>query len=149
MTPASRYLELGMYFEQVKIFIEEFDNVHVIIYDDYKNDCSSEMDNVFKFLDVDAFKVNTEEKYMVGGWEWKNKRIKSLIMKKSPFKTVFKFLLPFKSLRKDIMVNFRKRNINKIEKINSETEKWLKEYYKSDIEKLSLLLDKDLNNWTR
>ena len=38
MTPASRYLELGMYFEQVKIFIEEFDNVHVIIYDDYKND---------------------------------------------------------------------------------------------------------------
>ena len=68
---------------------------------------------------------------MVGGWEWKNKRIKSLIMKKSPFKTVFKFLLPFKSLRKDIMVNFRKRNINKIEKINSETEKWLKEYYKS------------------
>ena len=149
MTPASRYLELGMYFEQVKIFIEEFDNVHVIIYDDYKNDFSSEMDNVFKFLDVDAFKVNAEEKYMVGGWEWKNKRIKSLVMKKSPFKTVLKFLLPFKSLRKVIMVNFRKRNINKIEKINPKTEKWLKEYYKSDIEKLSLLLDRDLNNWTR
>ena len=46
------------------------------------------------------------------------------------------------------MINF-KRNINKIEKINPETKKWLKEYYKSDIEKLSLLLDKDLNNWTR
>jgi hypothetical protein len=149
MTPASRYLELGMYFEQVKIFIEEFDNVHVIIYDDYKNDFSSEMDNVFKFLDVDAFKVNTEEKYMVGGWEWKNERIKSLMMKKSPLKTVLKFLLPFKSLRKGVMINLRKRNINKIEKINPETEKWLKEYYKSDIEKLSLLLDKDLNNWTR
>ena len=57
MTPASRYLELGMYFEQVKRFIEEFDNVHVIIYDDYKNDFSSEIDNVFKFLDVDAFKL--------------------------------------------------------------------------------------------
>ena len=66
MTPASRYLELGMYFEQVKRFIEEFDNVHVIIYDDYKNDFSSEIDNVFKFLDVDAFKVNTEEKYKMG-----------------------------------------------------------------------------------
>ena len=149
MTPASRYLELGMYFEQVKIFIEEFDNVHVIIYDDYKNDFSSEMNNVFKFLDLDAFKVNTEEKYMVGGWEWKNERIKSLMMKKSPLKTVLKFLLPFKSLRKGVMINLRKRNINKIEKINPETEKWLKEYYKSDIEKLSLLLDKDLNNWTR
>ena len=149
MTPASRYLELGMYFEQVKIFIEEFDNVHVIIYDDYKNDFSSEMNNVFKFLDLDAFKVNTDEKHMVGGWEWKNERIKSIMMKRTLFKRVLKFLFPFKSLRKGIMVNLRKRNINKIEKINPETEKWLKEYYKSDVKKLSLLLDKDLNNWTR
>tara|TARA_B110001469_G_C9643267_1_gene324144 strand:+ start:216 stop:1103 length:888 start_codon:yes stop_codon:yes gene_type:complete len=149
MTPASRYLELGMYFEQVKRFIEEFDNVHVIIYDDYKNNFNSEIDNVFKFLDVDAFKVNTDEKHMVGGWEWKNYWIKSLMMKKNPFKTALKFLLPFKSLRKSIMENLKKRNSNKIEKINPETEQWLKEYYKSDVKKLSLLLDKDLNNWTR
>jgi len=149
MTPASRYLELGMYFEQVKIFIEEFDDVHVIIYDDYKNDFNSEIDNVFKFLDLDAFKVNADEKHMVGGWQWKNDWIKSLMMKKNLFKTALKFLLPFKSLRKSIMVNLKKGNTNKIEKINPETEKWLKEYYKSDIKKLSLLLDKDLNNWTR
>jgi len=149
MTPASRYLELGMYFEQVKIFIEEFDDVHVIIYDDYKNDFNSEIDNVFKFLDLDAFKVNADEKHMVGGWEWKNDWIKSLIMKKTAFKTALKFLLPFKSLKKIIRENLHKRNTNKIEKINPETEKWLKEYYKSDIEKLSLLLDKDLNNWIR
>ena len=149
MTPASRYLELGMYFEQVKRFIEEFDNVHVIIYDDYKNNFNSEIDNVFKFLDVDAFKVNTDEKHMVGGWEWKNYCIKSLMMKKNPFKTALKFLLPFKSLRKSIIENLKKGNTNKIEKINPETEKWLKEYYKSDVKKLSLLLDKDLNNWTR
>ena len=149
MTPASRYLELGMYFEQVKIFIEEFDDVHVIIYDDYKNDFNSEIDNVFKFLDLDAFKVNADEKHMVGGWQWKNDWIKSLMMKKNLFKTALKFLLPFKSLRKSIMVNLKKGTTNKIEKINPETEKWLKEYYKSDIKKLSLLLDKDLNNWTR
>ncbi len=86
---------------------------------------------------------------MVGGWEWKNYCIKSLMMKKTPFKTALKFLLPFKSLRKSIMENLKKGNTNKIEKINPETEKWLKEYYKSDVKKLSLLLDKDLNNWTR
>ena len=149
MTPASRYLELGMYFEQVKRFIEEFDNVHVIIYDDYKNDFSSEMDNVFKFLNVAVLKVNTEKKHMVGGWKWKNERIKYLMMKKNSFKTVLKFLLPFKSLRKIIRENLHKRNTNKIEKVNLETEKWLKDYYKVDVEKLSLLLDKDLNDWTR
>jgi len=47
------------------------------------------------------------------------------------------------------MENLKKGNSNKIEKINPETEQWLKEYYKSDVKKLSLLLDKDLNNWTR
>jgi hypothetical protein len=149
MTPASRYLELGMYFNQVKKFIKAFDNVHVIIYDDYKNDFNAEIDNVFKFLDLDAFKINDEEKYMVGDWEWKNEWIKSLMMKKTPFKTVLRFLFPFKKLRNSIRVNLHKRNTNKIEKINPETKKWLKEYYKSDVEKLSLLLDKDLNNWTR
>ena len=149
MTPASRYLELGMYFEQVKIFIEEFDNVHVIIYDDYKNDFSSEMDNVFKFLNVAVLKVNTEKKHMVGGWKWKNERIKYFMMKKNSFKTVLKFLLPFKSLRKIIRENLHKRNTNKIEKVNLEAEKWLKDYYKVDVEKLSLLLDKDLSDWTR
>ena len=149
MSPASRYLELGMYFEQVKKFIEEFDNVHVIIYDNYKNDFTSEIDSVFKFLDLDGFKVNTKENHMIGGWEWKNEWIKSLLIKKTLFKKVLKFLLPFKSLRKIITVNLQKGNTNKIEKINPETEKCLKEYYKSDIEKLSLLLDVDLKNWTR
>jgi len=147
MTPSSRYLELGMYFEQVKKFIEEFNNVHVIIYDDYKNDFISEIDSVFKFLDLDRFKVNAEKKHMVGGWEWKNERIKFLMMKKTLFKRVLKFLLPFKVLRQIIRENLHKINTNKIEKINPETEKWLKEYYKRDIEKLSLLLDKNLNNW--
>ena len=86
---------------------------------------------------------------MVGGWKWKNERIKYFMMKKNSFKIVLKFLLPFKSLRKIIRENLHKRNTNKIEKVNLETEKWLKDYYKVDVEKLSLLLDKDLNDWTR
>jgi hypothetical protein len=149
MTPASRYLELGMYFDQVKKFIEEFDNVHVMIYDDYKNDFSSEIDSVFKFLDVDEFKVNIEKKHMVGGWEWKNKWIKSLMMKKLPFKTVLKFILPTKNLRKIIRQVFQKWSSKEHKKINPETEQWLKEYYKEDVQKLSLLLRRNLNNWTR
>ena len=107
------------------------------------------MDNVFKFLNVAVLKVNTEKKHMVGGWKWKNERIKYFMMKKNSFKIVLKFLLPFKSLRKIIRENLHKRNTNKIEKVNLETEKWLKDYYKVDVEKLSLLLDKDLNDWTR
>ena len=148
MTPASRYLELGMYFEQVKIFIEEFDNVHVIIYDDYKNDFSSEMDNVFKFLDVDAFKVNTEEKYMVGGWEWKNKKTKALLMSSNRLKTLLKIVLPSQILRTFIRKKIMEYSISKTPKINENTRKYLCKYYEQDVKRLSKLIDRNLNHWT-
>ena len=148
MTPASRYLELGMYFEQVKIFIEEFDNVHVIIYDDYKNDFSSEMDNVFKFLDVDAFKVNTEEKYMVGGWEWKNKKTKALLMSSNRLKTLLKIVLPSQILRTFIRKKIMEYSISKTPKINENTRKYLCKYYAQDVKKLSKLIGINLNHWT-
>ena len=35
MTPASRYKMLGLYYNQVKSFLNAFSNVHIIIYDDY------------------------------------------------------------------------------------------------------------------
>ena len=148
MTPASRYLELGMYFEQVKKFIKEFDNVHVIIYDDYKNDFSSEMDNVFKFLDVDAFKVNTEEKYMVGGWEWKNKKTKALLMSSNRLKTLLKIVLPSQILRTFIRKKIMEYSISKTPKINENTRKYLCKYYAQDVKKLSKLIGINLNHWT-
>ena len=50
MTPASRYLALGKYYLQVKKFKESFKNVHIIIYDDYKNDINKELNHVINFL---------------------------------------------------------------------------------------------------
>ena len=36
MTPATRYLELGLYYNQVKEFKESFKDIHIILYDDFK-----------------------------------------------------------------------------------------------------------------
>ena len=148
LTPASRYLELGNYYNQVKLFKESFGNTHVVIYDDYKNDFSSEIDNVFKFLDVDAFKVNAEEKHMVGGWEWKSVGVKKIMMQQNLLKVFLRFIIPFKSLRQYIRVKIQKSNTKTVKVINPETEKWLKEYYKQDIAKLTELLNRDLSHWT-
>jgi len=148
MTPASRYLELGLYSEQVKVFSESFKNIHIIIYDDYKINFKVELDKVFNFLGVHTIKISDEKKHMVGGWEWKSKWIKFLIMKKNPIKTALQFILPFKNLRKGIRVHLQKLNIKKVEKINPQTELWLKTYYKNDVEKLSQFLNRNLNNWT-
>jgi hypothetical protein len=85
---------------------------------------------------------------MVGGWEWKSKWIKFLIVKKNPIKTVLKFILPFKNLRKGIRVYLQKGNTKKVKRMNPVTELWLKAYYKNDVERLSHFLNRNLNHWT-
>ena len=51
-TPASRYLELGNYYNQVNVFRKSFDNIHVVIYDDYKTNFNEEF-NGFHFYEID------------------------------------------------------------------------------------------------
>ncbi len=149
MTPASRYLELGMYYNQVKKYSEEFKDVHIIIYDDYKSNFNIEINKVFCFLGLNVIDIDTNAEHMVGGWEWKNDWMKSLMMKDSFFKRVLKLIFPFKIIRKVIRQVLQKGNTRKVENPCQEIESWLKEYYKKDVERLSLFLKRNLNNWTR
>jgi hypothetical protein len=148
LTPASRYLELGNYYNQVKLFKESFCNIHVVIYDDYKTDFNEELNKIFDYLKVVRVTINAEQRHMVGGWEWKSVEMKKIMMQQNLLKVFLKFIIPIKSLRQYIRVKFQKSNTKTIEVINPETDKWLKEYYKQDIAKLSELLNRDLNVWT-
>jgi len=146
-TPASRYLELGNYYNQVNVFKKNFDNIHVVIYDDYKTDFNEELNKIFDYLEVVRITINAEQQHMVGGWEWKSDGMKKIMMQQNLLKLFLRFIMPFKSLRQYIRVKFQKANTKVVEIINPETEKWLKEYYKQDVAKLSELLNRDLNHW--
>jgi len=146
-TPASRYLELGNYYNQVNVFRKSFDNIHVVIYDDYKTNFNEELNKIFDYLEVVRITINTEQQHMVGGWEWKSDGMKKIMMQQNLLKLFLRFIIPFKSLRQYIRVKFQKANMKVVEIINPETEKWLKEYYKQDVAKLSELLNRDLNHW--
>ena len=148
LTPASRYLELGNYYNQVKLFKESFGNTHVVIYDDYKTDFNEELNKIFDYLKLGRVTINAEQRHMVGGWEWKSVGMKKIMMQQSLLKVFLRFIIPVKSLRQYIRVKLQKSNTKTVEVINPETEKWLKEYYKQDIAKLSGLLNRDLNDWT-
>ena len=148
MTPASRYLELGMYYEQVKAFSDAFKHVHIIIYDDYKTSFEEEMKKAFSFLGVESMMINTDQQYMVGGWQWKSERMKKLMMPPNILKTIIKYMLPVKALRIAIWRFLQKGNTQKVEKINPETEQYLKLYYKDDVKKLAVFLNRNLKNWT-
>ena len=145
MTPASRYLELGMYYKQVKAFSESLKNIHIIIYDDYKASFKEEMKKVFSFLEIDFLEINSEKKHMVGGWQWKSEWIKKMMTQPNILKNLLKYIFPFKSLRKGIKHFFQKGSVQQVEKINHETEQYLKTYYKNDVKKLERILNKKMN----
>ena len=148
LTPASRYLELGNYYNQVKLFKESFDNIHVVIYDDYKTDFNEELNKIFDYLKLVRVAINAEQRHMVGGWEWKSVGMKKIMTQQNLLKIFLRFIIPFKSLRQYIRVKFQNSNTKIEEAINPETEKFLKEYYKEDITKLSILLNRNLSQWT-
>jgi len=147
MTPASRYLELGMYYEQVKSFSEAFKHVHIIIYDDYKASFKAEMKKVFSFLGVKSIIVNTDQQHMIGGWEWKSEQMKQLIMQPNRFKTIIRCILPIKYLRMVIRRLLQKGSTKKAKRINLKTEQYLRMHYKNDVEKLAVFLNRDLKHW--
>ena len=148
MTPASRYLEIGMYYLQVKAFLDSFKHVHIIIYDDYKTNFKLEMKKLFDFLEVDLIQINNSKKYMVGGWQWKSSKVKKIMIQPNLVKTIAKYILPFKDLRKLVKKLIRDRFTNSAEIIDPKTEKYLKDYYSKDIDKLGQLLNRNLKNWT-
>ena len=148
MTPASRYKELGLYYNQVKSYLENF-NTHIIIYDDYKLDFQNEMNKVFDFLEINRMEINSEQKHMVGGWQWQNQKVKSLMTRKNLLKSFLKVIIPSKAMRKLIRQKIQDRNSADVPPISIEDKNMLKDYYKDDVRQLSELLGRDLNYWTK
>lgn len=149
MTPATRYQELGMYYKQVKSFMSAFKNVHVIIYDDYQEDINKCLEKVFDFLSINNLNLDTTTRHMVGGWEWKDGRMKHLLIKKNIFRSIVKRIVFSSKLRKWMRKVIHKTHTKPIPKISSRVKRKLKEYYKEDVTRLSYLLERDLNYWTK
>jgi hypothetical protein len=150
MTPASRYQELGLYYNQVQSYLNEFKhNLHIIIYDDYKSDFKSEMNKVFDFLEVENIEIDSDKRYMVGGWQWENEKMKRLMMNSNSLKSLLKILIPFKGLRKSIRKIIQKKKSVEVKQITEKQSIMLKEFYKIDVKKLSGLLNRNLNFWVK
>ena len=148
MTPASRYQELGLYYNQVQSYLNEFkDNLHIIIYDDYKSDFKSEMNKVFDFLEDENIEIDSEKRHMVGGWQWENEKTKRLMMNRNPLKSAVKMLIPFKGLRKSIKKRIQENNTVEVQQMTEEERIMMNEFYKTDVKKLSELLNRNLNFW--
>jgi len=148
ITPDTRYLHVGNYYSQVESFMSMFnDNVLVIMYEDYVNDIDLCLANVFDFLDIDKISVDTSRRHMVGGWIFKRKFLRNLLIPKNNFKSLIKSFLPNKKIRKAIKQKIMNMSTAESPSISKDMHKKLTEYYRKDIDNLSKLLNKELNCW--
>jgi len=149
LTPMVMYKEMGMYYQMVKAYKESFKNVHIIFYEDFRDNIESEMNKTYNFLEISSdFEIDFIKRHNVGGKRWKDKKMKHLFMKDNPIKSILKSVLP-KKFKKGMRNNLVNVSTNKVVPMREKTRKGLNDYFKQDVEKLSELLNKDLQHWIK
>jgi len=139
------FLELGLYSQQVKRFLDTFgrSNVRVYLNDDLKDDSEGLMKDLYEFVGVDSnFRLDFSKRYNVGRVP-KLKKLNYFITKYGIKKPLF-HLFP-KRYKERIKGLFFKNNVRL--QLKNEDGEFLLDFFKKDIEKLSDLIDRDLSNW--
>ena len=149
LTPMVMYKDMGLYHEMVKAYQENFKDVHIVIYDDFRDDTESEMKKTYQFLGISDNKdIDYETRHNVGGKRWKNDKLKHLLMRKNTIKSIFKKIIP-KGLRRGIRNNLVSASTNKVPPMKDHTRIMLNDFFREDVKQLSTLLNRDLTHWTK
>lgn len=139
------FLELGLYFEQVKRFLRFFPaaNVRIYFFEDYQKQPLEMLVDIFRFLDVDpTFAPNLSQRHL-------EPRIPKLVtlayfLKRYGIWQRAAALSPLALRSLFRMVAFRDRRSLAM---GDEVRKWLIDYYRDDVGQLSDLLGCDLSAW--
>lgn len=139
------YLEMGLYYEQVSRYLKIFptNQVKIYLYEDFKSDTPSLMNDIFKFLQIsETSSLTFTEKYNEAK-EPVNSRLIYLLSALGIKKVLFN-MVPSGLKKKVKSIFFRKQNT----KFMSVTDRsYLIEIYREDIIKLSKLIQRDLSSW--
>ncbi len=152
--PRSFMLRKGLYYTQIKHFIDTFgkEKIKVYLYDDFCQKPLAIMQDFYRFLGVDdsfcpdmSCKVQTAQ---VPKSRWVNK----LLRKQNPLRksaaNLLGLFLPEKSRQnlRSSLINLNAGDKNKLA-LTEQDRKHLQEYYREDILKLQDLLATDLSLW--
>ena len=146
------YSEQVKYAQQVKRYFDIFgrENVMIIIFDDFKKNTPKIYRNTLTFLNVDEghsinFKIINPNKTV------KSKKLQYLYTKQPKLVKYITQLITTKEQRLMLKRQLMKANIKYVnrEPMSLELRERLIERYKPEVDKLSVLLDKDLSHWNR
>lgn len=144
------YFKAGLYYEQVKAYLDNFEKVKIILYDDLKNEKT--INELFKFLNLDTIKKDTSiNKYNVSG-KPRSKFIHNILTKNNRIlRTIARILRPItsnkiKSYFYDIQQKLIHKNLIK-EPLREDMRQQTNQLYLSDISNLEKLINRDLDKW--
>ncbi|SHJ11351.1 Sulfotransferase domain-containing protein [Tangfeifania diversioriginum] len=144
---AWQYKNSGLYYEQVKAYLDNFTNVKVIVFDDLREQPQKVLAEICAFIGVNpGFDFDTSYKYNVSGTP-KNQALYKLETSRK-FVIFLKKLMP-KKLAQKLKNRLTGEKQMEKEEMLPETRKQLIEFFRDDILKLEKLIQKDLSHWLK
>lgn len=142
--------DAGLYYEQVKAFKSNFNNVKIILYDEFKKSQLYVIKDIFNYLQVDEkFTPDISRQHNVSGIPLSKDLHRVLV---NPNHTIKKILRPVllklvgKKYTEDLYNSILQHNFKNIS-MRPETREYLKDYFREDIIKLQDLISRDLSHW--
>ena len=149
ITPMINYKSMGLYSKMVKAYLDNFNLVKIIMFEDFKKNPSKSVRECFEFLKVNKnIKINVSQRVNSGGKKWLNSRYKWIYNSKKHFLKPLKYLVPFNKRAKLNAWFFNKFTIEN-KHISKDNRNYLINYFKEDVNKLSLFINKDLDHWLK
>ena len=147
--PTWYYQDLGFYAHQVKAYFDNFSAVKVCLFDDLKREPATLIQDIFRFLEVDAtFRPDITANYNISGVP-RLKLFKSLFRRNPPLQGIVSFLGKtiftedgWTGLREKLKAKLLVKTTMK-----PETKHDLENLYRDDIAKLQSLIGRDLTHW--
>jgi hypothetical protein len=139
------YLDLGLYSEQVRRYVEHFppQHLHVILYDDYRARPRETVNRLCQFLGVDEELVgDLSHKHNIAGVP-RFKRVNRILFQTGIIRKS-KFLIP-DMLKRQLQSLLYSRQA--VPKMTDDQRIYLVDFYREDIERLCDLLRTDLSFW--
>lgn len=148
IVPSYQYIDAGMYFEQTKAYLDNFKDVKIFIFEEEFNNQNKFIKKICKFLGLEYID-NMEIKNKVNSsGKPKNKlakRANDFLFSNSSIISIIKKFIP-KKQREKIKLKI-KGWLHKKYDMPEVFKKKLTKLYKSDIEQLEKLLNRNLNIW--
>ncbi|WP_181833169.1 sulfotransferase family protein [Bacillus taeanensis] len=138
------YVELGLYYEQVKRYLETFgdDQIKVLLFEDLKSNRESLMEEICGFLDVDFNLLAFEKDKVYLRYAAPRNKLAQKVMGNPMIRNAAKFVpQAFRTGIKDKVLFKRTEK----PKMDENSKNFLKEVYETDLQQLESLLNKDLS----